>query len=463
MQLVLLSGGSGKRLWPLSNNARSKQFLPLLEMENGTMESMVQRVVRQARLANLPNEITLATNASQLDIITNQLGDSVSVVTEPERRDTFPAIALAASYLSLEKKCADDEVVVIMPCDPYTELGYFETIGKMVECVNANVADLVLMGIQPTYPSEKYGYVIPETSAASETLKPSESFKKVARFTEKPSVEVAETFLKQGAYWNGGVFAFRLGYMMNIVRKYMTSDSFEDTHTRYSEFPKISFDYEVAEKAKSVAVVPFNGEWKDLGTWNTLTDELHKSVIGNAVMGAHCENTHVINELQNPIFVDGLKDVVVAACPDGILVCAKNHTEELKSAIADAEKLSLSSSLSLANRPMYEERRWGTYRVLDDSYYADGRHSLTKSITLREGKNISYQIHHHRSETWTFVQGEGIFVLDSQEQMVKAGDTVIIPVEHWHAIKALTELTFIEVQSGNPLIEEDIERTEWNW
>ena len=427
------------------------------------MESMVQRVVRQARLANLPNEITLATNASQLDIITNQLGDSVSVVTEPERRDTFPAIALAASYLSLEKKCADDEVVVIMPCDPYTELGYFETIGKMVECVNANVADLVLMGIQPTYPSEKYGYVIPETSAASETLKPSESFKKVARFTEKPSVEVAETFLKQGAYWNGGVFAFRLGYMMNIVRKYMTSDSFEDTHTRYSEFPKISFDYEVAEKAKSVAVVPFNGEWKDLGTWNTLTDELHKSVIGNAVMGAHCENTHVINELQNPIFVDGLKDVVVAACPDGILVCAKNHTEELKSAIADAEKLSLSSSLSLANRPMYEERRWGTYRVLDDSYYADGRHSLTKSITLREGKNISYQIHHHRSETWTFVQGEGIFVLDSQEQMVKAGDTVIIPVEHWHAIKALTELTFIEVQSGNPLIEEDIERTEWNW
>ena len=463
MQLVLLSGGSGKRLWPLSNNARSKQFLPLLEMENGTMESMVQRVVRQARLANLANEITLATNASQLDIITNQLGDSVSVVTEPERRDTFPAIALAASYLSLEKKCADDEVVVIMPCDPYTELGYFETIGKMVECVNANVADLVLMGIQPTYPSEKYGYVIPETSAASETLKPSESFKKVARFTEKPSVEVAETFLKQGAYWNGGVFAFRLGYMMNIVRKYMTSDSFEDTHTRYSEFPKISFDYEVAEKAKSVAVVPFNGEWKDLGTWNTLTDELHKSVIGNAVMGAHCENTHVINELQNPIFVDGLKDVVVAACPDGILVCAKNHTEELKSAIADAEKLSLSSSLSLANRPMYEERRWGTYRVLDDSYYADGRHSLTKSITLREGKNISYQIHHHRSETWTFVQGEGIFVLDSQEQMVKAGDTVIIPVEHWHAIKALTELTFIEVQSGNPLIEEDIERTEWNW
>ena len=448
MQLILLSGGSGKRLWPLSNNARSKQFLPLLEKVDGTFESMVQRVVRQAKGAKLTDNITLATNASQLDIITNQLGDTVSVVTEPERRDTFPAIALAASYLKFAKGCAGDEVVVIMPCDPYTETGYFETIGKMAECVRQNVADLVLMGITPTYPSEKYGYVVPE-SAAADGLNGS---KKVSRFTEKPTVSVAEGLLKEGAFWNGGVFAFHLGYMMDIVSKYIQSDSFEDIRSRYSEFPKISFDYEVAEKAKSVAVVPFSGEWKDLGTWNTLTGELHRPIIGNAVMGAHCENTHVINELQNPIYVDGLKDVVVAACPDGILVCGKEHSEEIKKAVEN-----------LTSRPMYEERRWGTYRVLDDSYYADGRHSLTKSITLKPGKNISYQIHHHRSEVWTFVEGEGIFVLDGKEQRVAAGDTVIIPVEHWHAIKAVSQLTFIEVQSGNPLVKEDIERKEWEW
>lgn len=328
----------------------------------------------------------------------------------------------------------------------------------MVECVKANTADLVLMGIQPTYPSEKYGYVVPEKDS-SDSCNPC-SLKKVARFTEKPTVEKAKELLAQNAYWNGGVFAFRLGYMLKIVEKYIPLvDSltgglvdFEYVHSHYSSFPRISFDYEVAENAESVAVVPFNGEWKDLGTWNTLTDELHKPVIGNAVMGAHCENTHVINELQNPIFVDGLKDVVVAACPDGILVCSKEHSEVIKKSVEN-----------LTPRPMYEERRWGTYRVLDDSYYADGRHSLTKSITLKEGKNISYQILHHRSETWTFVQGEGIFVLDGQEQRVKAGDTVVIPVEHWHAIKALTELTFIEVQSGNPLIEEDIERKDWNY
>ena len=413
------------------------------------MESMVQRVVRQAQEANLTTDITLATNASQLDIITNQLDDTVSVVTEPERRDTFPAIALAASYLSLAKNCSDDEVVVIMPCDPYTEIGYFETISRMVECVKQNVADLVLMGITPTYPSEKYGYVVPKEATSNEQRAISQP---VARFTEKPTTAVAEELLKQNAFWNGGVFAFRLGYMMNIVRKYITSDSFEDTRARYSEFPKISFDYEVAEKAQSVAVVPFNGQWKDLGTWNTLTDELKKSVLGNAVMGSHCENTHIVNELQNPIYVDGLKDVVVAACPDGILVCSKEHAEDIKKAVEN-----------LTPRPMYEERRWGTYRVLDDTIYADGNHALTKSITLKTGKNISYQIHHHRAETWTFVQGEGIFVLDGVEQRVKAGDTVHIPVEHYHAIKALTELTFIEVQCGNPLVEEDIERFEYNW
>ena len=450
MQLVLLSGGSGKRLWPLSNNARSKQFLPLLEKEDGTMESMVQRVIRQAKEANLTNDITLATNASQQDIIVNQLGDSVNLVTEPERRDTFPAIALAASYLKLAKQCADDEVVVIMPCDPYTEEEYFHTIGKMAECVNQNVADLVLMGITPTYPSAKYGYVVPKVSEVSS----SKESQMVSRFTEKPTVPVAEELLKEGALWNGGVFAFRLGYMMNIVKKYMTSDSFEDTRNRYSEFPKISFDYEVAEKAESVAVVPYTGQWKDLGTWNTLTDELSNHAIGNAVLGPKCENTHVINELQNPIFVDGVKDVVVAACPDGILVCAKKETENIKKYVEN-----------LTPRPMYEERRWGTYRVLDDTQYEDGHHSLTKSITLLPGKQTSYQVHYHRSEVWTIVEGEGWYALDGNVLPVKAGEVAYIPVEHWHALKAKTKLTMIEVQAGHPLIEEDIERDysfEWN-
>ena len=444
MQLILLSGGSGKRLWPLSNDARSKQFLPLLERADGERESMLQRVVRQAAEAGLAENITIATNVSQKDIIVNQLGDDVSMVTEPERRDTFPAIALASSYLSLFKQCSDDEIVVIMPCDPYTEAGYFQTVRRMADAVSGNVADLVLMGITPTYPSPKYGYIVPDVSC--------DGYSTVRRFTEKPTVEVAVELLAQGALWNGGVFAFRLGYLMNIVRKYMRAGSFEETRSRYAEFLKISFDYEVVEKAKSVAVVSFTGEWKDLGTWNTLTGELTSPVTGNAVLGPKCSNTHVVNELQYPIFVNGVSDLVVAASPDGILVCAKEETEDLKQYV-----------VGLGHRPMYEERRWGTYRVLDDSVYADGRHSLTKSITLKVGKNISYQIHHHRSEVWTFVQGEGLFAFDGTVRKVRAGETVVVPVEHFHAIKALSELTFIEVQTGNPLVEEDIERFDFEW
>ena len=326
MQLVLLSGGSGKRLWPLSDNVRSKQFLPLIEKEDGTMESMVQRVVRQAKEIMQINAITIATNASQIDIITQQLGDTISIVTEPERRDTFPAVALATSYLKFSKGCNNDEVIVILPCDPYTDAGYFRAIAKMIECVEQNVADLVLMGIKPTYPSEKYGYIIPQ----EEVIEESKEFLKVSRFTEKPSTKVVKELLKQNALWNGGVFAFRLGYMMDIIHKHIQSNCFEDIRNRYQEFPKISFDYEVAEKAQDIAVVPFSGQWKDLGTWNSLSEELKHHIIGNAIMGPHCENTHIINELQCPIYVEGIKDVVVAASPNGILVCSKEYSEEIK-------------------------------------------------------------------------------------------------------------------------------------
>lgn len=446
MQLVLLSGGSGKRLWPLSNGARSKQFLKLLNNENGFKESMVQRVIRQIKDAKLSDDITIATNLSQYDIITNQLGDSVDIVTEPERRDTFPAIALTASYFKYTKKCPDDEVIVVMPCDTFTDEGYYQTIGKMAKCVEANAADIVLMGITPTYPSEKYGYIVPIDNVQNC------DYKIVKYFTEKPKQDKAEKLISENGLWNGGVFAFRLGYLMKIVCQHIEYNTFDEIRNHYSELPQISFDYEVVENSKSIAVIEYTGKWKDLGTWNTLSEELDTTTIGNAYVGAHCENTHIINELQIPLYADGVHNVIIAASNDGILVCAKNYTEGIKNV---AEQLII--------RPMYEERRWGSYRVLDNTNYPDGNHSLTKSITIKAGKNMSYHIHHHRSEVWTFVEGEGIFVLDGIKKRVKAGDTVIIPVGHYHAIKAISQLTFVEIQNGNPLVEEDIERFNWEW
>ena len=407
---------------------------------------MVQRVVRQLREAGICDPITVATSRSQRDVIINQLGDGIPVVTEPERRDTFPAIALASSYLACERKCPADETVIVMPCDPYTEAGYFETIRRMADAVKNDAAELVLMGIRPTYPSAKYGYVVPMPDNDESGIY------RVSRFTEKPDVPTAGRLISEGAFWNGGVFAFRLGYMTDIVARYIKADTFAEIRSRYGEFPKISFDYEVAEKAQSVAVVPFAGEWKDLGTWNTLTDGLSEHTIGNVVMDDESGNTHVINELELPIMCIGARNLVIAASNDGILISDKGKSENIKT-YADR----------LQRRPMFEERRWGEYKVVDTAEFPDGYKSLTKQLKIKSGKCISYQVHRHRDEVWTFIDGEGELVLDGVMSVVGRGDTVIINKGVKHAIKAISDLTFIEVQSGDLLVEEDIERFDWDW
>ena len=323
MKIILLSGGSGKRLWPLSNDIRSKQFLQVLESPDGRKESMIQRVVRQIHATGNADGIVVATGAAQKEYVQAQLGRSIGVVTEPCRRDTFPAIALSCSYLA-SAGTSPDEPVIVMPCDTYADDAYFKTVCQMADAVKAGAAELVLMGITPTYPSEKYGYIVPVKGAeAIDRAIP------VARFTEKPDEKTAEKLLAEGALWNGGVFAFRLGYLMKIVEKYMPGRDFTQVHDCYNEFPKISFDYEVVEKAASVAVVPYTGEWRDLGTWNTLTEKLPGATSGTATLH-ECENTHVVNELGIPVIGLGLKDVVIVVSPEGILVSEKAASEQLK-------------------------------------------------------------------------------------------------------------------------------------
>ena len=212
------------------------------------------------------------------------------------------------------------------------------------------------------------------------------------------------------------------------------------------------FDYEVAERAQSVAVIPFSGGWKDLGTWNTLTDELRDRTIGNVILDKESKNTHVINELELPIMCIGAQNLVIAASCDGILISEKSKSEDIK-AYADR----------LQRRPMYEERRWGEYKVIDTVEFPDGYKTLTKQLKIKSGKGISYQVHRHRDEVWTFVDGEGMLVLDDEVTKIGRGDTVCIRKGVKHAVKAVTDLLFIEVQSGDLLVEEDIERFDWNW
>ena len=201
MNIILLSGGSGKRLWPLSNDVRSKQFIKIFKQNDGSYESMVQRVYHQIKRVDKDASVTVATSSTQVSALVNQLGDGIGISVEPCRRDTFPAIALATEYLVDVLHIDPEESVVVCPVDPYVDDEYFEALKELSDRADKGEANLVLMGIEPTYPSEKYGYIIPNTA---------DHIAMVNTFKEKPSVDVAREYIKQGALWNAGVFAYKL-------------------------------------------------------------------------------------------------------------------------------------------------------------------------------------------------------------------------------------------------------------
>ncbi|PFO15352.1 mannose-1-phosphate guanylyltransferase [Priestia megaterium] len=446
MKLVLLSGGSGKRLWPLSNDTRSKQFLKVLEGRDGQKESMVQRVWNQIEAVGLNESTVIATSKLQRDMIRGQVGTDIPLIIEPERRDTFPAIALAASYLHSEKQASEDEIVVVLPVDPYVEDGFFERVKDLESVLRDSKADLALMGVTPTYPSSKYGYIVPEGKVQGD------SYFTVDCFTEKPSEEAAVGLINQRALWNCGVFAFRLGYLLQILQEKKLPLQFETLHKEYTTLPKISFDYEVVEKASHIVALPYEGYWKDLGTWNTLTEEMATSQIGKGVLTDDSDNTHLVNELDIPVTVLGVKDVVVAASPDGILVADKASSPKIKEIIGDWNY-----------PPMYEERLWGWSRVLDYAKYDEETEMVTKRIHISKGKNSTYHYHNLRDEVWTIVRGEGELALDDYIRRVKAGDIVHLPAGKKHGIHALTDLEFIEVQTGKVISNEDTIRLVYDW
>ncbi|MBA2938554.1 cupin domain-containing protein [Paenibacillus sp. CGMCC 1.16610] len=447
MKLVLLSGGSGKRLWPLSNDSRSKQFLKVLEDDKGKDESMVQRVWRQLQNTGLGEDAYLATNRSQVEMIISQLGGEAPLIIEPERRDTFPAIALAAAYMYDVESLPLNTVITVLPVDPYVDEAFFQKIKQLEDVLHETDANLALMGVVPTVPSEKYGYIVP-----SEERREGTEAVAVQYFFEKPNREQAAVLIDQKALWNCGVFAFRLGYLIEVMMDKGIPIQYEEMLRNYHKLTKISFDYEVVEKEASCVVVPYDGFWKDLGTWNTLTEEMGRSQIGTGIVTTDCENTHLINELDIPVTVIGIHDAVVAVSPDGILVTNKSESPRIKEVMNTIE-----------HRPMYEERRWGRYRVIDYVKYAEDNEVLTKRILVHAGKNISYQLHYKRSEVWTIVSGVADIIINDKLYQVKPGDVVRIPEGTRHSIRAITDVEFIEVQSGSDLVEEDIVRICMDW
>ena len=464
MKIVLLSGGSGKRLWPLSNEVRSKQFLKVVRDGDGRVESMLQRVHRQMQAAGLGDGVTVATGAAQVESIKGQLGEAVSIVVEPERRNTFPAIALSAAYLYFEKNCPMEETVVVLPVDPYVGEEYFRMLHKLDAAVQAGAADLVLMGVAPTYPSEKYGYIIPIPQAGrdekglarnipgnhgegKEGIFPGTSREgrlvgnensqllPVLEFREKPDIQTAEELIQKGGLWNCGVFAFKLSYLMGIIKNTIPCACYADVLRQYGEFEKTSFDYAVVEKAESVAVLSYHGEWKDLGTWNTLTEVMEEKPIGDVVMSKDCKNTHVINELEIPIVVMGAENMVVAASPDGILLADKVQSSYIKKYVEDRDL-----------RPMFEERSWGEYTVLNLSLDAEGNRTVTKKKRVQAGKSIGETKHKYHLEVWTVLSGRAVISIKGRKHDAFPGDTFTIERGTLHSLQAEEDTILLEVQ-----------------
>ena len=435
MNLVLLSGGSGQRLWPLSNDIRSKQFIKIFHREDGELESMVQRVYRQIKAVDTDATVTIATSKSLVSAIHNQLGEEVGISVEPCRRDTFPAIALAAAYLKDMQGVGEEESVVVCPVDPYVENDYFEALKALGDRAAVSSANLVLMGIEPTYPSEKYGYIIPIGK---------EQVSKVSMFKEKPTQEVAKDYIAKGALWNGGVFAFKLGYVLNRAHELIDFVDYDDLFNKYDTLNKISFDYAVVEHEPEIEVMRFAGTWKDLGTWNTLTEAMDSHAVGEALFNENCENVHVVNELDVPILCMGLKDVVISASPEGILVSDKEQSSYIKPFVN-----------TLDHRVMFAEKSWGSFKVIDID-----KASMTIKVTLNAGHQMNYHSHQHRDEVWTVIAGVGKTVVDGMEQNVKAGDVITMSAGCRHTIIAETELKLIEVQLGEAIDVHDKQKFE---
>ncbi len=426
MNIVLLSGGSGKRLWPLSNDIRSKQFIKIFQTPAGEYESMVQRVYRQIRRIDPGAKVTIATSKTQVSAIHNQLEAHVGISVEPCRRDTFPAIALASAYLHDVQGVSEEEAVVVCPVDPYVNEDYFTALKELGRLAETGSANLVLMGIEPTYPSEKYGYIIPEGK---------EPVSRVSTFKEKPDAKTAEEYIKKGALWNGGVFAYKLNYVLDKARELLDYTDYQDLFGRYDTLQKISFDYAVVEKETNIEVMRFAGEWKDLGTWNTLTEAMEEQSIGEAILNETCENVHVINELDVPVLCMGLKDMVVSASPEGILVSDKEQSSYIKPYVDQIDQ-----------QIMFAEKSWGSFRVLDVE-----DESMSIKVTLNAGHRMNYHSHERRDEVWNVISGRGRSIVDGMEQPVKAGDVVTMQAGCRHTLIADTELKVIEVQLGREI------------
>jgi mannose-1-phosphate guanylyltransferase/mannose-1-phosphate guanylyltransferase/mannose-6-phosphate isomerase len=460
---VVLSGGSGSRLWPLSRAHYPKQFIPL-----ASEQTMLQETL--SRLQGLQSEALsplVICNEQHRFMVAEQLREmdltAQGILLEPVGRNTAPAVALAALA------AAEDEVLLVLPADHViNDIAAFHSAIALA-CSEAEKGALVTFGVVPTSAQTGYGYI--QAASGGELDEGGLAAQRIQQFVEKPDLATAQAYVDSGDYyWNSGMFAFKAGRyleeleryqpeMLNACRAAFEGASVDMDFTRldkaaFAACPDDSIDYAVMEKTDSAVVIPLDAGWSDIGSWSALWDISEKDAQGNTCKGdvlavdTHDSYLHTNGRLLATV---GIKNLVVVETDDAVLVADKSRVQDVKAVVNQLQAQGRSERES--HRKVY--RPWGMY----DSIAANGRYQ-TKRIVVNPGARLSLQMHHHRAEHWVVVQGTGLVTRGDEEVILSVNESIYIPIGMKHRLEnpGVIPLEIIEVQTGDYLGEDDIVR-----
>ena len=446
---IILAGGSGSRLWPLSRELYPKQLLSL-----NSDKSLLQTTFERLNSFLPADKILSITNTKHAANVKMQLNKTSLVLSEPVSKNTAPAIALSVKYLM--EKTISDPVVLVMPSDLEIKdnAKFQEAVNKAVPLAQEDF--IVTFGVKPLYPETGFGYI------------KSDSTGKVEKFVEKPSQITAQDYLKHGGYfWNSGIFMFKASVILKEIAAFapeitslLEQFDFAETdnipYTLFEKMPNISIDYAVMEKSKRIKMVDLEGDWKDLGSWQSIYDVSKKDANGNVFVGHVLDKDSkgsLVYASSKLVATIGLEDTVIVETEDAILACKKDRTQEVKEIYETLKQQH--DDTQMVHKTVY--RPWGFYTVI-----AAGKGFQTKIIHVNPGQKLSVQSHNFRSEHWVVLSGTAKVVLESKDYILSPGHSIDIPVKAIHSLQNPynEDVEVIEVQKGDVLSEDDIVRYE---